>query len=299
VLVNGKVWPYLEVEPRKYRFRMLNASHARFYHLTLNESNEQGASLGRPGPAFFQIGSDGGLLPAPVWLPDLLIAPAERFDLVIDFSGQAGKFFVMNNDGPAPFPDGGDVVPTDVMLFKVNRRLRGPDNSSLPAQLSSVPLLKQSSAVRTRDLVLSELDSDAGNPIMAMINGAHWDDPATESPKAGSVEVWRIINTTGDGHPIHIHLVQFQILDRRPFDVNQYPQRLVYTGPEVTPDASERPAWKDTVKSFPGEVTRIIAKFDLPTGTQVSPGQRLRYVLHCHILEHEENEMMRPYDVVG
>jgi spore coat protein A len=298
VLVNGKVWPYLEVEARKYRFRMLNSSNARFYHLTLNESNAQGASLGRPGPPFFQIGTDGGLLPAPVRLTELLIAPAERFDLVIDFSGLAGKFFVLNNDGAAPFPDGGDVVPTDVMLFKVTR-LRNPDNSSLPAHLSSVPLLSPSSAVRTRDLVLTELDSDAGNPIMAMINGAHWDDPVTESPKAGSVEIWRIINTTGDGHPIHIHLVQFQILNRQPFDVDQYPQRLVFTGPPVPPGPNERPAWKDTVQSFPGEVVRIIARFDLPTGTHLSRGERLRYVLHCHILEHEENEMMRPYDVVG
>jgi spore coat protein A len=185
------------------------------------------------------------------------------------------------------------------MLFKVTRRLHGTDTSSLPAQLSSVPLLRQSSAVKTRDLVLSELDSDAGNPIMAMINGAHWDDPVTENPKAGSVEIWRIINTTGDGHPIHIHLVQFQILNRQPFDVTQYPQRLVFTGPPVAPDANERPAWKDTVKSNPGEVVRIIAKFDLPTGTHVNHGERLRYVFHCHILEHEENEMMRPYDVVG
>lgn len=299
VLVNGKVWPFLEVEPRKYRFRMVNASNARFYRMTLNESTEAGASLGRPGPAFFQIGSDGGLLPAPVRLTELLIAPAERFDLIIDFSGLQGKFFVLNNDGPAPFPDGGDVVPPDVMLFKVNKPLQGRDTSSLPAHLGTVPLLKPSSAVMVRDLVLSELDSAFGSPIIAQINDAHWDMPVTENPKAGSVEIWRIINTTGDGHPIHVHLVQFQVLDRRPFDVTQYPQRLVYTGPAQPPPANERPAFKDTVQSLPGEVTRIIARYDLPTGTPVVRGQKFRYVYHCHILEHEENEMMRPYDVVG
>jgi spore coat protein A, manganese oxidase len=93
--------------------------------------------------------------------------------------------------------------------------------------------------------------------------------------------------------------VQFQILDRRPFDVNQYPARLVFTGPLIEPPRNERPAFKDTVTAFPGEVTRIIARFDLPTGTPVSPGATFRYVFHCHILEHEDNDMMRPYDVVG
>ena len=124
-------------------------------------------------------------------------------------------------------------------------------------------------------------------------------DPVTESPRAGSTEIWRIINTTGDAHPIHVHLVQFKILDRQPFDVTQYPGRLAFTGLRVRPPANERNAAKDTVQAFPGEVTRIIAKFDLPGGTHVDRGQRFRYVLHCHILEHEDNDMMRPYDVVG
>jgi spore coat protein A len=113
------------------------------------------------------------------------------------------------------------------------------------------------------------------------------------------VELWRIINTTGDAHPIHIHLVQFQILNRQPFDTDQYPDRLVFTGPTVRPPADERPAFKDTVKSMPGEVTRLLMKFDLPTGTRVRRGDKFLYVFHCHILEHEENEMMRPYNVVG
>jgi spore coat protein A len=298
VLVNGTVWPFLEVEPRKYRFRILNASNARFYHLTLNESTATGAGLGRPGPAFFQIGTDGGLLPAPVRLTDLTVGPAERFDVVVDFTGADGRFFALNNDARAPFPNGDDVIPTDVMLFKVTTRLRGPDTSSLPRQLASVPLLDPQAAVRTRDLVLIENASAADNPIAGLIN-APWADPVTESPTAGSVEIWRIVNTTGDAHPIHVHLVQFQILDRRPFDVNQYPARLVFTGPLIEPPRNERPAFKDTVTAFPGEVTRIIARFDLPTGTPVSPGATFRYVFHCHILEHEDNDMMRPYDVVG
>jgi spore coat protein A, manganese oxidase len=300
VLVNGKVWPYLEVEPRKYRFRILNGSNARFYHLTLNESFSHGVGTGSLGPVFNQIGTDGGFLPAPVPLTELTIGPAERFDVIIDFSGADGKCFVLNNDAKAPFPDGEDIIPTDVMLFKVTKSLSGPDQSSLPHSLAPVPLLHPSSAVKTRDLVLSELDSadPFGNPIVGLIN-APWEDPVTETPDAGSVEVWRLINTTEDAHPIHVHLVEFQILDRQPFDASQYPDRLVFTGPRVRPPLNERPAFKDTVKAFPGDVTRIIAKFDLPTGTPIHPGERFRYVLHCHILEHEDNDMMRPYDVVG
>jgi spore coat protein A, manganese oxidase len=298
VLVNGRIWPFLEVEPRKYRFRILDSSNARFYRLTLNETNARGEPTGQPGPPFFQIGSDGGFLPAPVRLNELTIAPAERLDVIVDFSGADGKVFVLNNDAKAPFPDGDDVVPTDIMMFKVTRRLRGRDTSSLPSSLAPVPLLEPSSAVKTRDLVLSEQDSDAGSPIIALIN-THWDEPVTEDPQAGSVEIWRLVNTTEDAHPIHVHLVQFQVLDRQPFDVAQFPGRLVFTGPAVQPPPNERPAFKDTVQAFPGEVTRIIARFDLPSGTPVGPGDRFRYVFHCHIVEHEENEMMRPYDVVG
>ncbi len=298
ILVNGMVWPYLEVEPRRYRFRMLNGSNARFYHLTLNESWPDGSPLGRPGPAFIQIGTDGGFLPAPVHRSHLTIGPAERFDVILDFSGADGRFFVLNNDAKAPYPDGDDVVPTEVMLFKVTKRLRGHDGSSVPASLAPVPLLSPSAAVTTRDLVLTELDSDAGNPIVGLIN-APWEAPVTETPKAGSIEVWQIINTTEDAHPIHVHLVQFQILDRRPFDVTRFPGALVFTGPAVAPPPNERPASKDTVKAFPGEVTRIIARFDLPTGTPVVRGEKFRYVFHCHILEHEDNDMMRPYDVIG
>lgn len=298
VLVNGKVWPALEVEPRKYRFRMLNASNARFYHLTLSESLADGQSLGQSGPPFIQIGTDGGFLPSPVRLTALTIAPAERFDVIIDFSDAEGKTFLMNNDAKAPFPDGDDVVPTDVMLFKVTKRLRGRDTSSVPSRLPAPPPLKPASASKVRDLVLIENASALDNPIEGLIN-SHWMNPVTESPWAGSTEIWRIINTTGDAHPIHVHLVQFQILDRQSFDLDRYPGKIAFTGPRVQPPRNERDAPKDMVQAFPGEVTRIIARFDLPSGTPVNRGQTFRYVLHCHILEHEDNDMMRPYDVVG
>jgi len=301
VLVNGKVWPFLEVEPRRYRFRILNASNSRFYHMTLQDAFPSGAPTGSPGLNFIQIGTDGGLLPAPVTLTDILMAPAERRDIILDFTGQQGRNFLLANDAPAPFPDGDDIVPAEIMLIKVNQRLSSRDTSRVPAVLNSVPLINPASAVKVRDLVLSELDSadPFENPIIAMINDAHWDDPVTETPKSGTTEVWRIINTTGDGHPIHVHLVQFQIIDRRPFNTDTFPGSLDYTGPAVTPGREERPAWKDTVVSYPGTVTRIIAKFDLPSAANPKPGDKFLYVYHCHILEHEENEMMRPYTVLG
>jgi len=302
VLVNGKVWPHLEVEPRKYRFRMLNGSNARFYHMTLEQSTEAGALLGTSGPAFYQIGTDQGLLPAPVKLAELLMAPAERFDIIIDFSGQEGKSFVLTNDGPAPYPGGGEVVPTEVMQFRVTKPLAGRDTSRLPDVLAPFDLTAPASAVRERDLELSELDRDSdGFPIIGQLDSLRWADPVTENPKAGTTEIWNLVNTTGDAHPIHVHLVEFQVLERRKFSQSIWDKqrRIVYTGPSQAPAPNERPAKKDTIIAFPGMVTRIIANFALPKGTPVTPGERFRYMWHCHILEHEDNEMMRPFDVVG
>ncbi len=302
MLVNGAVWPYLQVEPRKYRFRFLNGCNARFLHLTLMESDAAGNPSGNPGPPIFQIGSDGGLLPQPVRLNDFLFGTAERVDTIIDFSGLAGKSYVLLNDAPAPFPDGGEVVPPNVMLFKVTRPLAGRDTSLLPSQLTSFPLLDPASAVRTRQIALTEDDrASDGFPIIAELGPLHWDDPVTEDPAVGSTEVWELLNTTGDGHPIHVHLVQFQILNRQPFDVDTYlnTRQVLFTGPPQPPDPNERPAMKDTIRAMPGFVNRLIAKFDLPADTSVQSGNRYRYVFHCHIAEHEDNEMMRPYDVVA
>jgi spore coat protein A, manganese oxidase len=300
VLVNGKAWPFLTVEPRKYRFRILNASNARFYRLTLVESDHAGNPTQDLGPAFVQIGSDGGLLSQPVSRASIVAAPAERFDVIVDFTEHAGNTLVLTNDARAPFPDGDDIVPTRVMMFRVSRALRGPDVSSLPRSLPAVTRPDVADVVQSRDLVLTEVESESktvDDPIMSLINDAHWDDPITEKPRAGSTEIWRIINRTDDAHPIHVHLVQFQILDRQPFDIDQ--NSLVFTGPAVPPSDEERFGLKDTAQSFPGEVVRLLLQFDLPTGTHIGRDETFRYVFHCHILEHEENQMMRPYLVVG
>jgi len=164
------------------------------------------------------------------------------------------------------------------------------DPSSLPTQLRPVPRLSEGEAVMTRDLTLEEYEGPTGEPAFMLLNGKHFDDPVTEKPVLGTTEIWRILNLTEDVHPIHLHFVQFQILDHRPIDVAQYQStgRLVFTGPAMPPDPQDA-GWKDTFNANPGEASRIIARYADYTGM---------YVWHCHILEHEDNEMMRPYEIV-
>lgn len=315
--VNGTAFPFLDVEPRKYRFRLVNGSNSRFYRLRLVDP--AGNAL-----AFHQIGTDAGLLPAPVRLPDLLIAPGERCDVVVDFAGTAGKVFLVQNDAPAPFPGGGDVPLPEIMQIRVTRPLAGTDASALPASLVPVPLLPPGEAQAERTIMLSQADRPSdGFPIVALLGGsplqadatnpsggARWDDEVTERPPVGAVEIWNLVNTTAEAHPIHVHLVAFQVLERRYFDLARFMAtgQVHVSGSPVPPAPNERPAWKDTVTAFPGLdqrgkviglITRIIAKYDLPPGATVVPGATFRYGYHCHLLEHEDNEMMRPFDVVA
>jgi spore coat protein A len=268
ILANGKMFPYLDAEPRKYRFRVLNASNGRFLHLSLSN-----------GQKFHQIGTDQGLLPAPVEMQYLQIAPGERADVVLDFNGHGGEQIVLKND--AAFT---------VMQIRVQRQ-GTPDTSSLPSQLRAVEKVPESAAIQNRMLTLGEIDDMAQQPMTMLLNNAHWDMPITENPRLDSVEIWNLINLTDDSHPIHLHAVRFQILDRRRFEpFDYYTQgKLRFTGPVVPPSANEA-GWKDTVRADPGMVTRIITKFE---------GYKGRYVWHCHILEHEDNEMMRPYEIIG
>jgi len=306
-LVNGKVWPYLEVEPRKDRFRMLNACNARFLHLTLVDGHDAHRQL-----PFFQIGADQGFLPAPVQLQDLLMAPAERFDIVVDFRGQSGRTFTLRNDAPAPFPGGGAPDLPQLMQFRVSLPLSHADQP-LPSHLASVPLLSASHADRTRQLLLSEADDPTtGDPIVGQLGtvsagSLFWHDPVTEDPRANTTEVWELYNITTDAHPIHVHLVRFQVLNRQKFDLNLFQStgEIRFLEPPQAPDPNERPAWKDVVKAFPGDpdngignVTRIIQKFELPNGFTIPRGGHQTYVWHCHILEHEDNDMMRPYTLL-
>jgi spore coat protein A, manganese oxidase len=282
IVVNGKVWPYLEVEPRKYRFRILNAANARFFHLKLDS-----------GQLFFQIGTDSGFLERPVGVKSILIAPAERVDVIIDFSNLEGKSIILSNDAPTHFPSGDPVeeeTTAFVMQFKVTKKLSSVDTSVIPSFMGSIRRLSETLAMRKRYLELGEEKDKYGRSIF-LLDKKKWDDPISENPTIGTTEIWNFVNVHDDDHPIHLHLVQFQILNRQPFDVAHYKKtgKIKYTGGPIHPHPSEL-GWKDTVKSPPNHVTRIIVPFTQFTG---------QYVWHCHMLEHEDYEMMRPYRVIS
>jgi spore coat protein A len=281
MLVNGKLFPYLDVEARRYRLRIVNASNARFLYLSL--SNKQ---------AVHQIGSDQGLLPAPVPLQTVTLGPAERADLLIDFSAAPGTRIVLKSQA------------FELMQFRV-AQAQGEPERALPVKLRPVQKLSEASATKTRLLTLNEYQDlkVSGKPtcstppntstprMLMLLNGLRWREPTTEKPRLGDTEIWSFINLTEDTHPIHLHLVRFQILDRQQFDADQYltKGKLQLLGKRIPPEPEEA-AWKDTVRADAGLLTRIIVRFEGYTG---------RYVWHCHLLEHAANEMMRPYEVLA
>jgi spore coat protein A, manganese oxidase len=266
-LINGKLFPYVEVEARKYRFRILNGANGRFYRLSLSEGLEMQ-----------QIGSDQGLLATPVPLKRLQLAPGERADVVVDFAGHRGAKILLSSDS------------FQLMQFRVSSA-EPADTSDLPRTLRTVARISESSAITTRRLTLDEAQNMVAESMGMLLNKTPWHAPITEKPVLGSTEIWEFVNLTEDTHPIHLHMVRFQLLDRRPFDTFEYitAGTLRFTGPVMPPDANEM-GWKDTVRVNQKTVTRIIVPFT---------GYAGRYVWHCHILEHEDNEMMRPYEVVS
>lgn len=265
-LCNGKIFPYFDVEPRRYRFRLINVANFSFFDLSL--SHDQ---------AFQQIATDQGLLPAPLQRDRIELFPAERADVVIDFSSAAGQRVQLRHQSQG------------ILEFRVgSQRVR--DTSVLPAALRAVPRVDVASAAQHRVMTLNEIDDANGYALMMLLDGKRWSDPISEKPLQNSIETWSFINLSGDAHPIHLHLVRFQIVDRRPFDLfawNSH-RELTFTGPPVLPEPHES-GWKDTVRADPGMVTRIAMRFE---------GEPGRYVWHCHFLEHEDNEMMRPYEVL-
>ena len=274
MLVNGKVWPYLQVKQGKYRFRLLNGCNSRFLGLSLSN-----------GAPFVVLGTDLGLLPAPVSRTHLMLAPGERYDVVLDFAGlAAGTQVLLTNDAPAMFPGepGVGVIP-NVMRFDV---VGNPGHvAPVPSALRPVVPTDTAEAVMTRDFALRK-GSDPCAGSMWMINDLGWDD-ITEYPVLGTTEIWRFINESGMSHPMHMHLVQFQVLDRQPF--TRVAGEIVPTGPRVPPDPSEA-GWKDTAPVAPGEMMRVIARFEDYEGL---------YAYHCHMLEHEDHEMMRQFRTVA
>ncbi|SEP18274.1 multicopper oxidase family protein [Paenibacillus sp. OV219] len=273
ILVNGMVYPFLNVEPRKYRFRILNAANSRILTLKM-ESNQP----------FYQIGTDGGLLEKTVKINEFMLLSAERVDVIIDFSQFYGQTIILKNITKSASPE-----TTDVMQFRVTVPLKSADTSSLPYHLSEILRLPRTLAKRTRDLTLVRIKDEYGRSLN-LLDGKMWIDRISEKIEVDTVEIWRIINIIDDDpHPIHLHLVDFQILDRQPFDVSHYQKtgNLIFTGSPNPPDPYEK-GLKDTVRTPFGYVTSIIARFGPFTG---------RYVWHCHMLEHEDYEMMRPIEI--
>lgn len=303
-LVNGKVFPFLEVEPRTYRFRLLNASNSTFFNLRLEVGSKD-------GPNFVQIGADLGFLPKPIEMRNILLTNAERADVIVDFSGFDDQDIVMTNDAANPFPIGFLGAVPRIMQFRVRRKNNDRDPSRIPAQLPTPPGfdMTRSTAPFSRDIILSEETlmlrvpegfCDLHLPTRLLVEGRPWHDPISTQPVAGSTEIWRFINTTAVAHPMHVHLANIRVLDRQLFDVDKYLQtgQIVTLGPRQAAAPNELDAPKDTVRVDFRTVTRVLVNFDVPADWPVTSGQKLRYVHHCHMLEHEDNDMMRPYDIV-
>lgn len=304
-VVNGAIYPYLNVEPRRYRLRVLNGANSRFFHLFFNLAK-------RPADIpslvnFHQIGTDGGFLPSPVALDKLLLAPGERADLIVDFSGLEGRVVTLSNNAPSPFPSWdmlfSEHAPLDeLMQFRVALPISGKVKAfNMPPPIP-FPKLDEHASITTRDFVLSQLvdrTPSVGSRINnawgygstgLRINNKGYDETVTVFPKLGSVEKWRFINTTDDAHPMHLHLVQFRILERQGFNTTAFHNgTLELVGAPRLPAANEA-GWKDTAVVSPGEVLTIVVRFEGYTG---------RYAFHCHMLEHEDNDMKRPYEVVS
>jgi len=311
MVVNGRAWPTLAVEARRYRFRLLNGCNSRFLILKFTDTAPTAADAATPATSalsIWQIGADQGFLPAPVELGSLLMAPAERADVIVDFTSlPVGAEVYLINEGPdEPFGGGEPALDFDIADADTTRQVMkftvvaptGLDTSTPPSQLTLPAVAPLPATTRVRRLSLNEVMGmtqdgpaaallgtvdDAGNSVPQM-----WMEPATQVPDAGATEIWEIYNFTADAHPIHVHLVEFRVLDRQSLVTNadgetEPPARLV-AGTVRAPEPWETGP-KDVVIAYPGEVTRIAATFDIPG----------RYVWHCHIVEHEDNEMMLPY----
>jgi spore coat protein A len=309
IIANGNTWPFQTVEQRRYRFRFLNGCQSRFLILDFNQV---------PGVEVWQIGNEGGFLAAPVDLTTsngnrLLMGPAERADVIVDFTNVPPGNYVLANVGPdEPFGGGEpdedfDMADPDstgqVMQFRVVPAIDVDDTT--PPQFLQLPeIMPLPPETVTRPLALLEEMSDffEDAPAEALLgtlagdpNGAPsawterlWMDPVTENPAVGTTEVWELYNATADAHPMHIHEIVFEVVNRQDILVDET-SGTVQVAPGSTPVPPE--AWesgfKDTVISYPGQVTRIRGQFN-------TPGQ---FVWHCHIVEHEDNEMMRPYRI--
>jgi FtsP/CotA-like multicopper oxidase with cupredoxin domain len=309
IMVNGNTWPFQTVEQRRYRFRFLNGCQSRFLILDFGDL---------PGIEVWQIGNEGGFLAAPVNLAEhdnrLLLGLAERADTIVDFSNVPAGNYILRNVGPdEPFGGGrpGEDFPVadprttgQVMQLRVVAA-SGSDDSTPPRFLQLPAITPLPPATVTRQLALiekaaegeGEEEEEIEGPVEALLGTVvagvctpqPWMDPVSENPAVGATETWEIFNTTADAHPMHVHEIAFEVVNRQHLVLNgddEVVQPIETTG-DVSPPEPWETGFKDTVIAYPGQVTRIKARFK-------TPGQ---FVWHCHIVEHEDNEMMRPYRI--
>jgi spore coat protein A, manganese oxidase len=315
-IVNGKAYPFLAVEPRRYRLRVLNASNSRFYHLWFGD--------GRTRLPFWLVGIGGGLRGHALRSTDLLMAPADRADVIVDFASVPfGSTLTLMNDAAAPYPSGGGgpAIP-EIMRFQVTQPLSARDPTTPPDQLALPPFepLQPATGTVWRERVLTETTDRHGNPIHMQINGRYFSEPVDDFIRAGATEVWEYVNTTADAHPMHVHLVRFHILNRQKFRADDYkkdydrwlaagrpptgrPKLDTYLVGQPTPPEPEQQGWRDSFIALPQMVNRIIATYTpappIPGMDGTSTTFPADYIHHCHILEHEDNDMMRPWQLLG
>jgi spore coat protein A, manganese oxidase len=314
LMVNGKVWPNMNVDRGQYRLRFLNGSNSRFY--TISFSNAM---------AFIQIGSDGGYLKKPVSFTSFLLAPAERVDVIVDFSSLApGEKVILKNTALTSNTAQEKQTIGQIMQFTATNQTapspfdlsKAPNPFNPTIAAAGFPTLP--TATKQRILTLYEVTEPNGNMVEALLDGQMWDAAISENPQVGTTEEWIIVNPTMDAHPIHLHLIQFQIVKRQTLESTLYlddwkalngtpplknpTQNLNlnnYLSNAQTPIQPNEQCWKDTVNVNAGEALTIRVRFaqqdgsSFPFDATAGPG----YVWHCHLLEHEDNEMMRPYKV--
>lgn len=301
IIVNGKAWPRLKVRRRRYRFRIINASNARFFRFFFEN-----------GLTFIQVGSDSAYLPHPVVINKLLLAPSEIADVIVDFSLSDTNETILANDSPYPFPSGDpvDEINGKVMKFIIKQEQVG-DTSQVPKTLMKYPIAADISRVsKTRYIAMFEYTSNTDEPTHLYLNGKSYDEPVTEVPRAGTAEVWNVINLTEDNHPLHIHLGLFKTIEQRELikvdeltacmnDKNDaikcHIEKYARGRPVAVPEHES--GWKNVYKMMPKHITKILVQFSFihsnasyPFDVTAEPG----YVYHCHILDHEDNAMMRP-----
>ncbi|XP_024995613.1 multicopper oxidase LPR2-like [Cynara cardunculus var. scolymus] len=304
IVVNGKAWPYMTVRRRKYRFRIINASNARFFKFFFGN-----------GLRFIHVASDSVYNDQSVLTKEVLLGPSEIADVVVDFSKSKANSAILHNGAAYPYP-GGDPADENngkVMKFIINHH-REVDSSRVPKKLIEYPMPSLSEVTKTRYIAMYEYTSATDEPTHLYINALSYEDPVTEQPKVGSTEIWNVINLTEDNHPLHIHLGLFRVLDQTNItNIEEFKECMTkinnakkchiekYARGRKLSVVPYEKGWKNVYKMNPGYITKILVKFayihtnaSYPFDATAEPG----YVYHCHILDHEDNAMMRPLKMV-